>query len=276
MRVSCSFCLLISAIFLAKPVLGQNPQIGIKNGVKRPDRIGSTKKGRDTDQRGSKELPLVVDTEGHQKTKDEKEEAAEKEDRAQRIEDSTLLYTAMTAWSTLALVGVGLVASIAAFLTLRAIRNQVDLQVQAMEQWVDLQNWRSELIPNGKDWWRLNVYVEIINPTNFPLKLPQAKVRLIEPPNGWTEFQLRDNHLLTPRNPELVRLLVSQIGPDRAAQYNSGVLLFQVEADLSHIGVLRKLQNKPVKGTLYCGRSKTWFQEETQEEELLDRNPQAN
>jgi hypothetical protein len=121
---------------LRYPVLGQEPGIGGKRGVKKPDGETSANQDGKTDQRGTKKLPFIVDTEGHQQTETEKRQASEKEDRTREVVRWTLYFAQLAAWATVALVFIGLGGVGAAIWTLRQIKRQADLQERAIRPWI--------------------------------------------------------------------------------------------------------------------------------------------
>ena len=123
--------------FCWQPLDGQPPAIRVgKGGVKQPDRGQSAKDNRQPDERGTKALPFVVDTEGHQNTKDEQSKADAEKQHIRDIERDTLFYARLGAWATFALVLIGLGGVCAALITLGAIQRQADLQERAIRPWI--------------------------------------------------------------------------------------------------------------------------------------------
>jgi len=261
---------------------GQAPAVGVnKTVIKPPNRSARGDQSRGGDERGSKERPFVVDTKGHQDTPAEASDAKAEKDHARYIERKTLFYAGLTAWATFGLCFIGVGGIIAAVWTLRTIRTQVLLQTKAMTQWVDLKNWKTALNSDNPTYRSLYISVELINPTQFPLKIPKGIIRIFASDRVRSEIHLRDNHLLTPHNPYIVWTTTTIAGEDgleadRIAKYHFNNLRLRVQADLSHIGVLGNREKRLIEGVLCCGKDTTVFEERTRDEDLLDRSPEPN
>jgi len=141
--------------------------------------------------------------------------------------------------------------------------HQINLQERAMAQWVNYGNWHSELIPDGDNWFRLVIHLNVENPTSLPLTLQGAKITVWVGDGCWSAFGFRESHILRPNNPYKVDIGFSQITQDKATQFEENALVYRVDGDLSHVGALGKRQEQMFCGYLFCGRSGTRFEEDT-------------
>ena len=108
----------------SNPILGLKPGSGEAGAVNKPNGKSDSDQPVNADQRGTRQLPLVIDTEGHQRTEPEKNEATKKENRAREVERWTLYFAQLTAWATVVLVLVGIGGTVAAVCTILEIRKQ--------------------------------------------------------------------------------------------------------------------------------------------------------
>lgn len=150
---------------LWQPVRGQSPGVGVKKTVVEPPdgRKGSDPK-KWADERGSKERPFIVDTEGHQQSDTERTQSDTKEQRAREVERWTLYFAQLGAWATAALVVIGLGGVVAAIVTLLAIKRQAELQERAIRPWIC-----TDFIKNGIvtiEQGRITIYTESISLKN--------------------------------------------------------------------------------------------------------------
>jgi hypothetical protein len=97
---------------------------------------GSGTKAAQESERGTPEVPFVVDTQGHIQTKAEAADAKAEKDHAAYIEGRTLCFTGISAIATVALVLVGLGGVFAAMWTLLAIKSQTNHMVNSERAWV--------------------------------------------------------------------------------------------------------------------------------------------
>jgi hypothetical protein len=102
----------------------------VQAGKKKPD--DSTRSGKATDTRGTKENPLVVDTLGHQQTAEERKEAEKQATNAEAEEQYhhgvdrwTLRWSGIAAVATGVLVLVGIVGTIVAIKNIDALSQQI-------------------------------------------------------------------------------------------------------------------------------------------------------
>src|ERR1700722_10921476 len=84
-----------------QPSRGDTKTVGVgKGGVEHPKRSTGSNDSRQADQRGTKDLPLVVDAEGHHQTDDERAAADKERQHIREIESLTIWYAKLNAWST--------------------------------------------------------------------------------------------------------------------------------------------------------------------------------
>ena len=260
-----AFALLACAPLCGQPVLGQKPSASKKGTVEKPDRKADGNQGGKTDQRGTKEFPFIVDTEGHQQTEPEKKEATQKEDRTREVERWTLYFAQLTTWATVALVVIGFGGVIAATWTLRQIKRQANLMALPYLPWVDVNNWRWK--PHGgiigigisgaeiTSYSQLTVRVDVVNPTQYPMHLPAASIRLELDGIAYT-CHFRKNCRLTPGNPETARFDITLSQSQSNRLMNGGEFMFVVEGDLSQVGALGAVESQTLNGLLWCGGGK--------------------
>jgi hypothetical protein len=93
----------------------------------------------------------------------------------------------------LVLVGIGGV--IAALLTLKAIKRQADLQSVAMQQWLETENWRTEVVHHDDGAGEITISFDVFNRTNFVLTVNEAQIR--------------------PQHHEFVKRLDYRLGPNK-------------------------------------------------------------
>jgi hypothetical protein len=144
-KASAANALVAVLLYFGQPLRGQAPSAGVESSRKQKNIPGDSPDKSTRDQRGTKESPLVVDTEGHQYTPAEaKEKSREKEDK-HGVDAWTLRWAAITAGATVFLMIVGIGGVIAAIRTLRAIKQQAGL----ME--TQIQDARKSNADNAKD-----------------------------------------------------------------------------------------------------------------------------
>ncbi len=164
------------------------------------------------------------------------------------------------------LVGVGIVTFIAIWLQVKeagkatkAMFKSIGLQETVLQQWVDVVNWRTNLIVLEEQRAGVRIKVDIVNPTNFPLTLKDAKIIF----DNRVTFFFRDDCFLTPKNPYTVEASLELTKGQYDYMYGAGVRI-RVEGNLPHIGSLRRLQPQRFCGTLTCKDGKeARFESET-------------
>jgi hypothetical protein len=247
-----------------QPLRGQAPT-GRENQT-----VGKPPQGRDnsqnsggSDQRGSKERPFVVDTKGHQDSPGETAETNAEKEHQRYVEGRTLYFAAIAAWATVALCIIGIGGTFAALLTLNAIRRQVALQELTLEQWVDYGNFKSEYRANDSGRQLMVISLELLNPSNFPVVLPDASLL----------FEMGNTKITSKPGVSICRLLPNkphrisvgfELSADQAEVYAHGSgLVVRVSGNLAHIGTLKERHEQPISGKLMCHERFTVFEEET-------------
>lgn len=142
------------------------------------------------------------------------------------------------------------------------MRDALSLQERAMEQWIELSNWRSQLvrlpsekIPNPY----LVVKVEIVNKTNFPVTLKKAEIDFINTGDRVKRTYFAGNDtFLTPSAPHEV-VVATELTEQQVSQFPLGGIGIQIAGRFNHIGALKKLVTQEVYGLLVCRESETTF-----------------
>lgn len=145
-----------------------------------------------------------------------------------------------------------------------AMQKSITFQQATLEQWVDVLNWRTSVIPgnNGALPVQLRIQVDVVNPTNFPLTLEDGYIVFASD----LRFFFRDHCLLTPRNPYTVDVAI-RLPEEFWKRYWQGQgIWIRVEGELAHIGSLRELRPQPFCGHLVCTHKRpARFESETLE-----------
>lgn len=150
---------------LWNPAWGQTESVGKnKTGVVPPNRATSRNQAGNTDQRGTKEFPIVIDTEGHTQTEAERAKADAEHQHVLDVEHLNLRYARITAWSTAALVLVGIGGIGAALKTLNQIQRQADLQERAIRPWIGAASIADgDMRPHGPEMQEVHTTVTLRN-----------------------------------------------------------------------------------------------------------------
>jgi hypothetical protein len=153
-----------------------------------------------------------------------------------------------------------------------AARDSVRLQERAMAQWVDITNWRSELIAadicpkyaDGTVRKQLRVRVDILNQTSYPLTLTEGEIIFSNNFGGRvmrTKFYTAQDFFLTPCLPHTADVPID-ISDGNLVSFEDDLLNIRIDGGFSHIGVLEKPVTQPLVGNLVCGKSGTRFDSE--------------
>jgi len=142
------------------------------------------------------------------------------------------------------------------------MRDALSLQERAMEQWIELSNWRSQLfrlpsqkIPNPY----LVVEVDIVNKTNFPVTLKKAEIDFINTGDRVKRtYFAGDDTFLTPSAPHVV-VVAAELTEQQVSQFPLDGIGIQIAGRFNHIGALKKLVTQEVSGLLVCRESETTF-----------------
>ncbi len=142
--------------------------------------------------------------------------------------------------------------------TLAAIQRQAVLQQATMQQWVNINEWESEISENKKT---LDIRFKVVNPTKFPLWVSESKMVFGFP--GITATPLIDpGERLMPDIPKPVQVTISMT-PDETQKFTVGVgITLPVRVEIIHTD-MGSNEETPTRfsGYLKCqnGRGNTRF-----------------
>jgi hypothetical protein len=234
--------------FCWQPLWGQAPSVGVQKGKEPKSHSDSKKDATEKTERGTAEVPFVVDTEGHKQTPEDAEKTEATRDHAAYVEGRTLLFAGISAYAATALVFIGLGGVIAAIWTLRQIKRQADLTQAQFDQWVELENWRTK-----KPTDRFTVQVDLVNNTAFPVTISDGYLTVTSDAWKTSETHYFGKLFLTPNKPHLIDIWVgSGVLPEvlRASESAS----FSVKGMFSHRHRITKQEViQPLEGNLRCG-----------------------
>lgn len=207
-----------------------------------------------TDQRGTKDSPFVVDTEGHKDTPAETAAKQREKDKEDHIANRTLRSAEITAGATVVLMFAGIGGVIAAVRTLRAIKRQADLMQAQFDQWVELENWRTKKPELDK----FIVWVDLVNHTAYPITLDDGYLTISD--NAGTPsrtYYLGKKTFLSPNQPHPIDFNLGKgMLPEQLASLSSAS--FKVKGTFSHRHRITKKEIKqPLEGMLQCERWKS-------------------
>jgi hypothetical protein len=172
-------------------------------------------------------------------------------------------------WANWALVVVGLVTFFAVYKqakesgkATKAMKDSLTLQEKALEQWVELSSWRSELVraPPDKDVLPLLlVKVEIVNKTGFPVTLKKAEICLVSvAENVRHTYFAGDNTFLPPNSPHEA-LIAIELTAQQVSHFQLAGIGIQVTGSFLHVGALKRPVVQEFSGLLVCQQAKTEF-----------------
>ncbi len=254
--------------------IASGPSWGQTKDQARPPQQPTTSNSKPTEsqQRGSKDSPIFVHVEQDPHTQNNST-------KKQKRETGKDFYDKLTAWSaagaavfTLGLLIIGGCGVRAAVNTLKAIKEQGDymkrqaaLMEAPLQQWIDLENWRSITLAN--DW--LRIYVELVNPTNFPITIKNGFVRIHER-GGHTKLIIGEGRIITPRRPRTLEVDFPLPEDQLASFRGNEMLTFTLDAEFTHIGPLgdKFTVIYRLSGALMCSIPKTVFVESIQANEV--------
>lgn len=136
MRKIWALVLWTGILFCWQPLWGQTTSVGIKTSGKEKQQSKLAGSQPAADQRGTQNVPLIVDIEGHKKSAGEAAEAKRKNDENEYRNRWTFRLTILTTLFTGALILVGIGGVLAALRTLVAIENQVAVLISSERAWV--------------------------------------------------------------------------------------------------------------------------------------------
>jgi len=290
--------LLIGCVLLAvsplfwQQVRGQSPSI-----VSGKNTSNSTSQPT-TDQRGTKDSPLVVDTQGHKETSAEAEEKAKEKEDKYSVDTWTLRWAAITASATVILMFVGIGGVVYARKTLKVIGGQLTeirssgtqmdtmlnhagIQAEALkkqtdlmgQQWVDYGQWEHECFADEGGKPKIRIGFVVVNRTPYPLSLPTASIKfstsLGRNSHSVCLFRFRRDCRLLPNKGPVDYVELEILKSDwQFWESGDAPIKVLVEGDLSFVGAgSSSLQEQTFYGTLFCTKGKTRFEEETRHQE---------
>jgi hypothetical protein len=238
-----------------QPLRGQPPSVRKEASSKKKNVSASSPSKATADQRGTKNSPLVVDTEGHQETPAEAKEKAREKEIKNKIDSRSLLSAEITAGATVVLMFVGAGGVVLALRTLRAIENQATLMRTPFYQWVELHDWKADWIPRTEPIKKLRITVNLVNPTQFPLKIASGQITFGDPLVTTMTHLVGEDSFLPPKSPHVIDVTVD-LADNEAAQFADGTFDLMVRGTFSHIGPLGDgiLTHQPFLGVLACGK----------------------
>jgi hypothetical protein len=139
-----------------------------------------------------------------------------------------------------------------------ATRDSVLLQEKAMEQWVDIANWRADilqLIPG--EGGHLVIGVDIVNRTDYPLRITGGQM-IFKHSAGFKGTLDFPRTSLTPHVPYESAVAV-EITEKQVVNYVAEPILVTVAGAWSHTGVLEKPTPQVLGGVLRCAKDSTVF-----------------
>lgn len=140
----------------------------------------------------------------------------------------------------------------------QATRDSVLLQERAMQQWIEATNWKADilqLIPGAGG--LLSIRLDIVNPTQFPIKIIGGSMLFINSP-GFRETLDFPKISLTPNVPFETGVVV-EVTEQQVQDYASEPIFITVAGVWSHIGALEKATSQALVGSLYCAKDSTVF-----------------
>lgn len=148
---------------------------------------------------------------------------------------------------------------------LTATQDQIKMQTAAMEQWIDVLNWRADdasqidklQYGDGSRRHRIRIRFDLSNNTSFPLTIIDGKIAFEWNTGHAVErcaVLLPQNHFLTPRDPHVVDIRLDA-SPSNLQALQEGLFTCRVNGELSYIGVLKKRQMQILIGMAQFGPS---------------------
>jgi len=134
-------------------------------------------------------------------------------------------------------------------LSVRASRDSIRLQESAYSQWIALSNWS---VKYREDRGELDIHVEILNQTAFPLILNRAQITFGDKPNTATAT-LNEDYFLAPQIPYVIERGLHTYN-DQLRAFDAGYFGIMVEGSITHTGTLKRPQTQDIGGILIAAR----------------------
>jgi hypothetical protein len=149
---------------------------------------------------------------------------------------------------------VGVFGVFAAFFTLLAIKKQTDIQSASLRQWIEVGQWRGEVLKgfHDEDRYYLKVIVQIVNRTNAPLTLKEGRISF----DNYTRFETGQDTFLAPDAPYLIAVDFG-ITEEQAHAFKIGGpgIVIPVSGSFVHVGTLKRRVEQTFDGLLTLGQN---------------------
>jgi hypothetical protein len=133
-----------------------------------------------------------------------------------------------------------------------AMQKSIGFQEAALEQWIDILDWKTDYRPQSEEVKLLRIRFNVVNPTNFPLTLKNARFQIVKG-NSLTTVDFGQEMFVSPRVPRPVDVYI-RLSDAEAKMYLESTLMFQVHGSFPHVGALKKLVLQSIDGIIQCGK----------------------
>jgi hypothetical protein len=155
--------------------------------------------------------------------------------------------------SSWVLVAVGIGGIAAALLTLRAIKRQADLQSVPMQQWVEKENWRTEVEHYDDGSGQITISFDVYNRTDFVLTVNEARIRPLH-----LQFIKKVDYRRAP-NTRVIFDVYFPLTREQNAERAEGKLQIPISVIVGFTDVLKnKIYDSEV-GTVQCSSQRAIF-----------------
>jgi hypothetical protein len=141
-----------------------------------------------------------------------------------------------------------------------AAGDSIKLQETAYYQWVEIVNWTSSINTRSTT-PQLDISVEVMNSTDFPIRLSHVEMSFIVKPRKTIYAPTRDR-FLPPKTPLKLDVTID-ITEENRASFLKNALGILIAGNVSFKGVLGKPLSQNIEGVLICGLSKDRFEPTT-------------
>jgi hypothetical protein len=151
----------------------------------------------------------------------------------------------------LVVVGIGGVA--AALFTLTAIKRQADLQSVPMQQWVEIENWRTSVVHENDGGGVLTVSFDVFNRTPYVFTLNEAHIKPLH-----HYFKKKVDYRVGP-NKKVIYDAYFPITREQNADRGARVLQIPMSVIIEFTDVLKNKQYHSEVGTIECNSQRALF-----------------
>jgi hypothetical protein len=127
-----------------------------------------------------------------------------------------------------------------------AMENLAQIQRAAMQQWVSIENWKTELGFCGPS--SLQINFDIDNPTSWPLTLDLVEIVT----GGGNRYTEGIANLLPPRSPHYTGFTLD-LTSEQLADYQKGILVINVICSVAFRNAFDKQITQKLRTMLVCG-----------------------